>query len=109
MARPLPEDSPWKMDVPTMREVLDGEALEWYERAHRLRGRTLNVKPRERTAFQRNLDEIWEGVRGLARGEEVDTDRLDRIYQRIRKQWGYALDKAPPAPDWPRTSGDVEG
>lgn len=109
MARPLPEDSPWKMDVPTMRDVLEGEALEWYERALWLRGRTLNVRPHERTSFQRSLDEIWEGVRALAAGEEANTARLERIFQRIEQQWAYALDEAPPDPDWPRSSGEVEG
>ncbi len=92
-----------------MRDVLEGEALVWYERAVRLRGRTLNVRPHERTAYQRGLDEIWEGVRAMARGEDADTDRLERIHRRIEERWAYALEDAPPAPDWPRTAGGVEG
>lgn len=109
MARPLREDSPYRMDVPTRRDTLSGDALLWYDRAAALQGRALNIRPHERTAFQHAVDELWAAVEKLERGEEVDIDRMDRAHDRIRLQWSDVLTGPPPSPDWPVTAPKIRG
>lgn len=95
MAKTLHDDSPWKMAVPARRDTLSGEARLWYDRAERLRGRTLDVPAAERTAFQSELDRIWQAVETLASGGEVDLPRLERVYRALYTRWSGPLGELP--------------
>jgi hypothetical protein len=96
MARPLRADSPYRMQVPSGRDGLTGEARRWYDRAEWARGRTLDIPPRDRTAFQHAMDELWAGVAVLKSGGEVDTDRLERVFRSLFARWPEPLGSAPP-------------
>lgn len=99
MVRSIPEDSPFKMRVPTRRDALSGEGLLWYDRAAWLRGKTLQIPPSQRTAFQHGLDEIWDAVERFERGEEtaLDGERLEQIFASFFRRWPEVVGAEPPA------------
>lgn len=99
MSRPLPDKNPFRMNVPTRRDGLTGEAAAWYDRADWLRGKTLQVPPSDRSAFQRSLDELWSAVEDFEDKKEVEPDRerLDRVFRSFFQQWPDCLGKEPPA------------
>ena len=57
MSRPLPDNNPFRMNVPTRRDGLTGEAATWYDRADWLRAvaekRTLKRQKKQAAAAQR--------------------------------------------------------
>jgi hypothetical protein len=99
MSRPLPDNNPFRMSVPTRRDGLTGEAAIWYDRADWLRGKTLQVPAEDRSAFQQSLDELWSAVEAFENGTgaEPDRKRLDRVFRSFFDRWPDALGKEPPA------------
>ena len=98
MARPLPEDHPFKMRTVSRRSTLSGEAARWFDRAERLRGCTLNIPANERTAFQHALDSLWEAVDHYSTpgSPSPDPDRLERIYRSFFERWPETFGSEPP-------------
>ena len=96
MPRPLRVDSPYRMQVPSRRERLTGEARRWYDRAEWVRGRTLDIPAPDRTAFQHALDELWSGVAALEAGREADIYRLERVFRSLFDRWPGPLGAEPP-------------
>jgi hypothetical protein len=84
------------MQVPTRRDGLSGEARRWYNRADWLRGRTLDIPPPDRTAFQHALDELWTAVAALEEKRGVDGDRLERLFRSCFVRWPGPLGSSPP-------------
>jgi hypothetical protein len=98
MARSIPDNNPFKMHTVRRRDLLDGEAGLWYDRAAWLRGRTLNIPASERTAFQHQLDTLWQAVDQFSGPDSPppDVDRLERIYRSFFERWPEALAGGPP-------------
>jgi len=96
MSRPLRADSPYRMQVPTRRDGLSGEARRWYDRADWLRGRTLDIPAPDRTAFQHALDELWTAVTALEEDHGVDSARLERVFRSLFERWPGPLGSSPP-------------
>lgn len=89
----IPESNPFGMHVTSRRDQLTGEAARWYDRAAWLAGKTLQIPAEERTAYQHDLDELWNAVELFERGgkEAVDTSRIERIFTSAFERWGSYL------------------
>lgn len=89
---------PFKMHAAVRRDRLTGEAAKWFDRATWLQGRALQIPSSERTAYQQDLDELWEAV-GLmekGKGTSVDTSRLQILFGSFFKRWPSELgDESP--------------
>jgi len=99
MKKTIPEDNPYRMDVPTRRDQLSGEGVKWFDRASYLAGRTLQIPAAERTVYQKDLDELWAAVDLYEDGRDgsVDTARIDRIFTGAFKRWSEYLGEEIPS------------
>lgn len=87
------------MDVPGRRDFLTPDAVKWYDRAVWLQGMTLDVPANERTAYQHNIDELWNAVDLFERGEEesLNIPRLQKIFMLAVERWSsYLGEEIPP-------------
>ena len=98
MNRKQSEKNPFKMHTTTRRDRLTGEAVKWYERATWLQGKALQIPADERTAFQQDLDELWEAVDSYEKGVDtpVDTTRLEKLFGSFFVRWPTRLGKESP-------------
>ncbi len=89
MKKTIPENNPYRMDVPTRRDRLSGEGVKWYDRASWLAGKTLQIPAHERTVYQKDLDEMWGAVTLFEEGRDgsVDTARIERIFTSAFERW----------------------
>ena len=98
MKKTIPEDNPYRMDVPTRRDHLSGEGVKWFDRASWLAGKTLQIPAPERTVYQKDLDELWAAVALFEAGRDgsVDTNRIERIFTSAFQRWSdYLGDEIP--------------
>jgi hypothetical protein len=99
MKKTIPESNPYRMDVPTRRDQLSGEGVKWYDRASWLAGKTLQIPARERTVYQKDLDELWGAVTLFEEGRDgtVDTARIERIFTSAFERWSDYLGEEIPS------------
>lgn len=99
MKKTIPEDNPYRMDIPTRRDQLSGQGVKWFDRASWLAGRTLQIPAPERTVYQKDLDELWAAVALFEQGEDgsVDTARIERIFTSAFERWSEYLGEEIPS------------
>jgi len=98
MTRKRPEKHPFRIHAAVRRDSLTGEAVKWFDRATWLQGRVLQIAASERTAYQQDLDELWEAVDLMEKGEgvSVDTGRLQRLFGSFFVRWPSELGEESP-------------